>query len=224
VSHACRHCASARVKCEEIKPCKRCRNRNLTCEFGSSEAGSAAAMHLLHLSATAHSHSQMHAQSMSPTQPSQEDASSRTTPAHAPPLVDSPTTSYHQPRPPTSSSLQQQQFLENSPSLTHDSSIKPEEGQLPTPDTVMDQGRFPVIRQVRTSSNTFVLVQFILFPCCCLLSLFAAGTWLCSRSCSWTWFYSLFDIRQPLTTCIYPLHSCQLASSNATWFSESLKY
>ncbi|OHE99529.1 hypothetical protein CORC01_05107 [Colletotrichum orchidophilum] len=50
VSHACRPCATARVKCEEQKPCTRCRNRNLNCEYSSTEAGSAAAMHLLHLS------------------------------------------------------------------------------------------------------------------------------------------------------------------------------
>jgi hypothetical protein len=50
VSHACRACATARVKCEEMKPCGRCRNRNITCEFGGDGAGSTAAMHLLHLS------------------------------------------------------------------------------------------------------------------------------------------------------------------------------
>jgi len=33
VSHACRACASARVRCEEQKPCTRCRNRNLRCEY-----------------------------------------------------------------------------------------------------------------------------------------------------------------------------------------------
>lgn len=55
VAHACQACAKARVKCEEVKPCSRCRNRNLACEYASSEAGSAAAMHLLHLSANAHS-------------------------------------------------------------------------------------------------------------------------------------------------------------------------
>lgn len=55
VAHACQACAKARVKCEEVKPCTRCRNRNLKCEYASSEAGSAAAMHLLHLSAHAHS-------------------------------------------------------------------------------------------------------------------------------------------------------------------------
>jgi Fungal Zn(2)-Cys(6) binuclear cluster domain/Zinc finger, C2H2 type len=51
VSHACSACATARVKCEELKPCSRCRLRNIACEYASSEAGSAAAMHLLHLSA-----------------------------------------------------------------------------------------------------------------------------------------------------------------------------
>ncbi|KAK2005127.1 hypothetical protein LX36DRAFT_676499 [Colletotrichum falcatum] len=54
VSHACRACATARVKCEEVKPCTRCRNRNLNCEYSSTEAGSAAAMHLLHLSGNSH--------------------------------------------------------------------------------------------------------------------------------------------------------------------------
>ncbi|KZL86710.1 c6 transcription factor [Colletotrichum incanum] len=54
VSHACRPCATARVKCEEVKPCTRCRNRNLNCEYSSIEAGSAAAMHLLHLSGNPH--------------------------------------------------------------------------------------------------------------------------------------------------------------------------
>ncbi|PSR99390.1 hypothetical protein BD289DRAFT_38255 [Coniella lustricola] len=60
VAHACQACARARVKCEEIKPCTRCRNRNLACEYASSEAGSAAAMHLLHLSAKAHASVNVH--------------------------------------------------------------------------------------------------------------------------------------------------------------------
>lgn len=51
VSHACRACATARVKCEEQKPCSRCRIRSIACDYVSPEAGSAAAMHLLHLSA-----------------------------------------------------------------------------------------------------------------------------------------------------------------------------
>ncbi|OLN88491.1 Early growth response protein 1-like protein 1 [Colletotrichum chlorophyti] len=54
VSHACRPCATARVKCEEVKPCTRCRNRNLNCEYTNTEPGSAAAMHLLHMSANPH--------------------------------------------------------------------------------------------------------------------------------------------------------------------------
>ncbi|KAL5614900.1 hypothetical protein BROUX41_004979 [Berkeleyomyces rouxiae] len=38
VSHACKQCSTARVKCEEAKPCMRCRLRNLTCEYNASEA------------------------------------------------------------------------------------------------------------------------------------------------------------------------------------------
>ncbi|CAH0026747.1 unnamed protein product [Clonostachys rhizophaga] len=53
VSHACRSCAVARVKCDDTKPCKRCVSRNLNCV--STETPSTAAMHLMHLSANAHS-------------------------------------------------------------------------------------------------------------------------------------------------------------------------
>ncbi|KAG8665827.1 hypothetical protein FPOAC1_010628 [Fusarium poae] len=53
VTHACKACAAARVKCQEEKPCQRCTRRGLTCV--SSEAGTAAAMNLVHLSASARS-------------------------------------------------------------------------------------------------------------------------------------------------------------------------
>ena len=52
VSHACRSCAVARVKCDDTKPCKRCVSRKLNCV--STEAPSTAAMHLMHFSANAH--------------------------------------------------------------------------------------------------------------------------------------------------------------------------
>ncbi|KAI0540028.1 hypothetical protein GGR58DRAFT_512041 [Xylaria digitata] len=57
VSHACRPCASARVKCEEIKPCQRCQKKGLACEYAVTEPGSTAALHLLHLSADARNNS-----------------------------------------------------------------------------------------------------------------------------------------------------------------------
>ncbi|KAK4158487.1 zinc finger protein klf1 [Chaetomidium leptoderma] len=47
VAQACAPCAKARVKCEEIKPCTRCKNRGLPCEVASSED---AALYLVHLS------------------------------------------------------------------------------------------------------------------------------------------------------------------------------
>ncbi|KAF5255060.1 hypothetical protein FANTH_275 [Fusarium anthophilum] len=53
VTHACKACATARVKCQEEKPCQRCVRRGLTCV--SSEASSSAAMNLVHLSASARS-------------------------------------------------------------------------------------------------------------------------------------------------------------------------
>jgi hypothetical protein len=109
VSHACRACATARVKCEEIKPCKRCRNRNLTCEYASVEAGSAAAMHLLHLSTTIHS------------DPGSAQGISGSLPADQ-----SPSISYNQ---------YHNQMQTQSPQT------KAEESQLPTPDTVIEQGK-----------------------------------------------------------------------------------
>ncbi|KAF5019022.1 hypothetical protein F66182_8972 [Fusarium sp. NRRL 66182] len=51
VTHACKACAAARVKCQEEKPCQRCVNRGLACI--SAEAGSTAA-NLSHLSASTH--------------------------------------------------------------------------------------------------------------------------------------------------------------------------
>jgi hypothetical protein len=44
VSHAYRACANARVRCEELKPCTRCKNRDIRCEYSSSEAAVTAAM------------------------------------------------------------------------------------------------------------------------------------------------------------------------------------
>ncbi|KAE9565900.1 hypothetical protein CGMCC3_g17924 [Colletotrichum fructicola] len=46
VSYACRQCAAARVKCDEVKPCTRCCSRNIDCEPSSSRHSSTAAMHL----------------------------------------------------------------------------------------------------------------------------------------------------------------------------------
>ncbi|KAL2886803.1 Early growth response protein 1 [Ceratocystis lukuohia] len=50
VSHACKQCSTARVKCEEAKPCTRCRLRNLTCEYNANEA--ALALYNPHLKAS----------------------------------------------------------------------------------------------------------------------------------------------------------------------------
>ncbi|KAF4881484.1 hypothetical protein CGCFRS4_v015520 [Colletotrichum fructicola] len=47
VSYACRHCAAARVKCDEIKPCTRCCSRNITCELNpATRSSSTDALHI----------------------------------------------------------------------------------------------------------------------------------------------------------------------------------
>ncbi|KAL1900755.1 hypothetical protein Cpir12675_000768 [Ceratocystis pirilliformis] len=51
VSHACKQCSTARVKCEETKPCTHCRLRNLICEYNANEA--ALALYNPHLKASA---------------------------------------------------------------------------------------------------------------------------------------------------------------------------
>jgi uncharacterized Zn-finger protein len=139
VSHACRSCATARVKCEEVKPCTRCRSRNLNCEYASSEPGSVAAMHLLHLSANAHSSAAHSVASSSPKLPHENSSPSSYNPS--------------QPHPPSQRVSQSQS---DSPVLTQSGSIKPEEAQLPTPDTVMEQGMSHVSSPVSHVSSIYV--------------------------------------------------------------------
>ncbi|GKT42350.1 early growth response protein 1 [Colletotrichum spaethianum] len=130
VSHACRPCATARVKCEEVKPCTRCRNRNLNCEYSSTEAGSAAAMHLLHLSGNPH------ATTSTPgsltTSPSQSAYDS------------SPSTAYQQ-HPHNAMLPPRDENCQLGLGLGHH--VKSETGHLPTRGNAMDQvgnGAMPV--------------------------------------------------------------------------------
>ncbi|KAK3497977.1 uncharacterized protein B0T23DRAFT_411236 [Neurospora hispaniola] len=110
VTHACQACAKARVKCEEAKPCTRCKNRGISCEYGSSED---AALHLLHLSA--HDRAQGY------------DYEDRQASYYPRPSISEPHASgfhTHYPSEP----------VEHSPMLTES-----EESHLPTPETIMDQ-------------------------------------------------------------------------------------
>ena len=158
VSHACRSCAIARVKCDDTKPCKRCVSRKLTCV--STEAPSTAAMHLMHFSASAHS-------SSSNTNDGSE-AGSKPVTTHSPATSrasHSPGSFTHQqprsmPAPhsahETAPQQQQQEQLHDLPYYRHErtssSSVLPypslaqpsshEPSQLPTPETHEEQGRF----------------------------------------------------------------------------------
>ncbi|KAM6526720.1 hypothetical protein FSOLCH5_002809 [Fusarium solani] len=113
VTHACKACASARVKCQEEKPCQRCVRRGLTCV--SAEAGSAAAMHLMHLSANGHSN-----------MPYGDERENTSFSADYPMagMPDSTLQVHH--------SVERTSPLEQTPPLNSDS------GQLSTPDTVGD--------------------------------------------------------------------------------------
>ena len=153
VSRACRACATARVKCEEAKPCTRCRNRGMDCDY-VSEPGSAAAMHLLHLSANAHANSSA---SLSPS------PSSHTLPPSHSPL---------QYQPAQAGSIQapasQGLSYSNTPVTTSTPPFKIEEGQLPTPDATADQSRSTKFNIKSGSILHFVVyiavVSFVSYP------------------------------------------------------------
>lgn len=116
VSHACRQCASARVKCEEIKPCQRCQKKGLSCVYAGTEAGSAVALHLLHTSVDAQN-------------------SSHTPGAVSSPLQISPATPHDQRPTPQETALPiSHETREIIPNLH----IKPEQGQFQTPDAIVE--------------------------------------------------------------------------------------
>ncbi|KAK3341724.1 hypothetical protein B0T25DRAFT_594172 [Lasiosphaeria hispida] len=128
VAHACQACAKARVKCEEMKPCTRCKNRGLSCEYASSED---AAMHLLHLSAGARSIDQ--SQESSPEESPYSSSPHHSTISqsqHPPPAATLSPNSYP---PPMSAST-----VTQAPMYTGHAPVN-EEAQLPTPETMMDQ-------------------------------------------------------------------------------------
>ncbi|KAH7170586.1 hypothetical protein EDB81DRAFT_837350 [Dactylonectria macrodidyma] len=134
VAHACKACAVARVKCQEDKPCQRCVRRGLTCV--SSEAGSTAAMHLVHLSANAHSTGTSSAESLEDSSP----------PAgYAPPSIPGSV--------PGSASLGAQLSVDQASPLDLTPSPRPDAGQMATPDTVIDQGLSNELDKMNTGNK-----------------------------------------------------------------------
>ncbi|KAK3310107.1 uncharacterized protein B0T15DRAFT_24611 [Chaetomium strumarium] len=119
VAHACQACAKARVKCEEIKPCTRCKNRGLACEVSSSEDAAAC---LVHLSANINNHMGNHEST-----PDSCYASSLTVGQpqyHA--SVGSAPSSFHQ----SASPEESKEGIVTPANLPY-----PDDGQLATPDT-----------------------------------------------------------------------------------------
>lgn len=138
MAHACQACAKARVKCEEVKPCTRCRNRNLNCEYASTEAGSAAAMHLLHLSA--HAHSTMGPQSsglVAPMDPLSHNLASEV--MSSPHNQSAPMNALSRATPTMTNPGYSQSTGNSPPIMASHPQGNNEAMQLPTPDTMVDQ-------------------------------------------------------------------------------------
>lgn len=156
VSHACQACAKARVKCEDSKPCTRCRQRNLTCEYASVEASNAAAMHLMHLSSS---------QSLSPPAPM---ATANQTNIATPPSFGSGSMPYQVAQPATLQGMQHpaaagitnsqySQSTGNSPPvLANDPRATREAAQLPTPEAITDHGELPFPSIISFATSLFL--------------------------------------------------------------------
>ena len=160
VSHACRSCAVARVKCDDTKPCKRCVSRKLTCV--STETPSTAAMHLMHFSANAHA--KVGGSNEGNKVSSDGDKS---TTAHSVASMDSHSPGSfphsHQPRSPVLPAPHSV-APEDPAALSFNKKSMPlarspikhlvyEHSQLPTPETSVEQGVFLSFSQAPTSTT-----------------------------------------------------------------------
>lgn len=149
VSHACRSCAVARVKCDDTKPCKRCVSRKLNCV--SAETPSTAAMHLMHFSATAH------AKSGSSTESNKANSDGeKSTTAQSVASMDSYSPgsipNSHQPRSPVlpaphsvapeAAAAASSNEKSIPPAQSHITQLVYEHSQLPTSDKAVERGKF----------------------------------------------------------------------------------
>ncbi|KAK5624691.1 hypothetical protein RRF57_000407 [Xylaria bambusicola] len=132
VSHACRQCASARVKCEELKPCQRCRKKGLTCVYAGTEAGSTGALHLLHTSADAQNHLHTPGASSSPVQTG-------------------PTIPQDQ-RPTPGTTLP---ITHETQDIVPNPDVKLEQGQFPTPDAIVESSHHHAYTTNNVSDMTY---------------------------------------------------------------------
>ncbi|KAK2592892.1 hypothetical protein QQS21_009424 [Conoideocrella luteorostrata] len=130
VSQACRPCAVARVKCDDSKPCRRCVNRKLTCV--SSETASSSGFHHGNIppNAIPTSHDTAHSSVGVLTAESGNSSSPAST-----------SQAYSNPSGPATGpeAAAAAAATTRSAPYSQPGSFKPEESQLPTPETSLDQ-------------------------------------------------------------------------------------
>lgn len=140
-----------------MKPCTRCRNRGIACEYASSEAGSAAAMHLMHLAANAHHNSPPVAAPSAPMGPVSHNMSSDALPSQTgqpAPVHGLPTHAASAMTNPAYS----QSTSSSPPILTSHPQANNEAAQLPTPETLIDQSKLPSLCYLKKKKK-FVLFR-----------------------------------------------------------------
>jgi hypothetical protein len=118
VTQACRPCATARVKCDEAKPCRRCVSRNLTCS--SFETSPSASTNLVHLPASGQD-------TAAQTQPNNSSYVGSTNPNST---FQSASTNF----------IRDNVTAKSSP-LSQSNSSRQDDSQLTTPDTGVEQGK-----------------------------------------------------------------------------------
>ncbi|QLI65328.1 Transcription factor 1 [Metarhizium brunneum] len=136
VSQACRPCAVARVKCDDSKPCRRCVNRKLTCIF--SEAGPSSNPHH-HIPPKTHA-TAAHDSGHSATAVAAPVAASSTESGNS----SSPVAHSHANSAPNGPASGPEASSKTSP-YSQTTSFKPEESQLPTPETLLDQANNEIL-------------------------------------------------------------------------------
>ncbi|KAM0250558.1 hypothetical protein ACHAQJ_008568 [Trichoderma viride] len=130
VTQACRPCATARVKCDEAKPCRRCVSRNMACS--SLETSPSASTNLVHLPASG----------QAATAQTQPGSSSYVGPTDPSSTFQNTATNF----------IRGNATAKSSP-LSQSNSSRQDDSQLSTPDTGVEQGNTQSLAQPHDSAK-----------------------------------------------------------------------